>query len=209
LAEPRQAGGRSHEVRIGFVGRLVVQKSPETLLRAAQILSKDPTCSVRFGIVGDGPLLPKLVELSRDLGIADRLDWLGPADGAAAMRTFDVLALTSRYEGFPYVILEAMSQGLPVVATRVGGTADTVHEGENGFLAAIGDVEEVARALSTLAHDAALRRRMGAASQRIVKQFSLDRMVDQTIAAYRDPLGTNPTQAFPASIEELDRSVRG
>ena len=197
------------DVRIGFVGRLVEQKSPETLLFAFQILSKTMKRKARLRIVGDGPMLPKLKGLARNLGIADRIDWLGSANGAEEMKSFDIFALTSHYEGFPYVILEAMSSGVPIVATRVGGATEAIRDGENGFLAAPGDVEGIAKALVILVDDARLRTSMGAESRRLVRQFPLDRMIDQTVGAYCTGLRAPTASPLSTAAVDWNTNVRG
>ncbi len=196
-------------VRIGFVGRLVEQKSPEVLLTAFQILSVQMSRNARLVIVGEGPLRHRMEVLAGELGISERVTWVGGLDGSLAMKTFDIFAITSRYEGFPYVVLEAMSAALPVVATRVGGTSEAILDGENGFLTPIGDAQAMAKALATLVDDASLRARMGRESLRAVNQFSLDRMVDQTLTVYERVRYVNQDPLFQPLAEELNKGVRG
>ena len=112
--------------------------------------------------------------------------WLGARDARALMPGFDIFALTSKSEGHPLVVLEAMACGLPIVATSVGGIADTVQPGVNGFIAPVGDREAIANALTKLADDRALRERMGEASRAVSLNFSADRMVEQTLAFYQE-----------------------
>ena len=104
--------------------------------------------------------------------------------GGNVLGAFDLLALTSESEGHPLVVLEAMARGLPVVATSVGGISGTVQHGMNGFIAPVRGVREIATALEILVNDPELRERMGRASLGISRSFSVDRMVDQTIALY-------------------------
>jgi glycosyltransferase involved in cell wall biosynthesis len=178
-----QEGLGPQDVCIGFVGRLVSQKSPATLLEAFRLLSVQR--GVKLAIVGDGPLLQPLRQVARRLGIDDRVSWLGYREGRIAMEMFDVFALTSNYEGFPYTVLEAMAQGLPAVVPAVGGISATVSNGENGFVVAH-EAAEFARALTILVDDPDLRLRMGQASLQRVRAFSLDRMIDQTLQMYRN-----------------------
>jgi glycosyltransferase involved in cell wall biosynthesis len=112
--------------------------------------------------------------------------WLGARDARPLMAGFDVLALTSKSEGHPLVVLEAMARGLPIVATGVGGIADTVQSGANGFITPPGDTGAIAEALDKLASSLALRARMGEASRAISRQFSADRMVERTLAFYEE-----------------------
>lgn len=194
------------DIRIGFVGRLVSQKSPENLMHTLRILVKEMSRPARLRIAGDGPLLPALTKLAQDSGIADRVDWLGPDDGAASMRSFDIFALASRYEGFPYVLLEAMNQGLPIVATCVGGTAEAIRE-DTGIVVPVGEPRAMARALAELIDDPARRQRMGARAPERVKRFSLDRMIEETLAVYRDNARARDVAPRP-EMEEHAR-VRG
>jgi len=104
------------------------------------------------------------------------------------MPGFDIFALTSKSEGHPLVVLEAMARGLPIVATSVGGIADTVQSGVNGFIAPVGDKEAIANALHKLADDPALRARMSHASRTLSQHFSADRAVEQTLVFYQEIL---------------------
>jgi glycosyltransferase involved in cell wall biosynthesis len=173
-----------NDVCIGFVGRLSSAKSPETMLRSFAALPQGTRTDARLVMVGDGPLAATLHRLADDLGIAARVVWLGASDARPLMGAFDLFALTSDAEGHPLVVLEAMARGLPVVTTSVGGIADTVQHGENGFVAPVRGVQEIAAAVDVLVRDPGLRSRMGQASWAISRTFSVDRMVDRTIALY-------------------------
>ena len=100
------------------------------------------------------------------------------------MRAFDVFALTSIFEGFGLVLVEAMAAGRPVVATRVSAIPEVVSDGETGFLVEAGNPQAVADALARLT-DPALRARLGAAgSRRVAEHFTLERMWEGTDAVY-------------------------
>ena len=86
-------------------------------------------------------------------------------------------------------LLEAMAEGLPIVATRVGGTDQALVDGDNGFVVPVRDVAAFAGALDRLVSDEALRARMGVQSQARVQEFSVDKMVDATMALYRELVG--------------------
>lgn len=176
------------QVAIGFVGRLAIPKSPLVLLEAFALIAQNhpQACLV---IVGDGPLRAELESRVGMLGLAKRVVLPGFINGRWAMRGLDIFALPSDYEGFPYVLLEAMAEGLPIVATRVGGTDQTIIEGKNGFVVPVGDVAAFASALDRLLSDGALRERMGVQSRAGIQEFSLDKMVDATLALYRELAG--------------------
>jgi glycosyltransferase involved in cell wall biosynthesis len=163
----------------------VPQKSPETMLRAfAEMLERGTTAPVRLVMIGDGPLAGACRRLAVQLGIEPKVVWLGERDAKTLMHAFDMLALTSDSEGHPLVVLEAMARGLPVVATRVGGVADTVRSGVEGFVVPVGDVAAIAGSLRALVNDPALRENLALASRVRSQEFSVDRMVDRTLALY-------------------------
>ena len=181
----REWGVENDEICIGFVGQLVPVKSPETMLRSfAALLRRIGSTPVRLMMVGDGPLKISLLRLAAELHIDAQVNWLGARDAKTLMHAFDILTLTSDSEGHPFVVLEALASGLPIVATSVGGIAETVHPDVNGFVAPTRGITEIAYALNRLVGDAELRQRMGRASRAIAEDFSLDRMIDRTLAFY-------------------------
>lgn len=194
-ARPREElraawGVHPEETCVGFVGRIVPQKSPDTMLRAfAELLARGTAAPVRLVMIGDGPLAEPCRRLAGQLGVAQRVVWLGEQDAKTLMHAFDMLALTSDSEGHPLVILEAMARGLPVVATRVGGVADTVRAGVNGFVVPVRDISAIAGSLRALVNDPILRENMGRASRVIAQEFSVDRMVERTLDLYHEVTG--------------------
>jgi glycosyltransferase involved in cell wall biosynthesis len=172
------------------VSRLAPPKDPLTLLDAWDAVPGGH----RLLLAGDGPLR-RAVEARIALGgQAGRVQLLGPRDDIPALlRAADIFVLSSRWEGLPLAVVEAMMAGLPVVATAVGGIPETVLHGETGLLVPPGDAHALASALHRLLQDADLRRRMGEAGrQRAMAWFTQQRMVDATIALYRQilPNGT-------------------
>ena len=131
----RQEMGRT----VLFVGRLVPNKGPQTLLQAVpEVLVHHP--SARFWLVGDGPLRASLQKQSRHLGVEAALDFLGIRhDVPQLMRQAALFVRPSSLEGLPITVLEAMASGLPVVATPVGGTPELVKDQVNGYLVPFGD----------------------------------------------------------------------
>jgi glycosyltransferase involved in cell wall biosynthesis len=104
----------------------------------------------------------------------------------AYLPAYDIFVLPSLKEGLPYALLEAGQAGLPTVASRVGGIPDIIEDGKMGILVDPKNPRELARALETLAGNRALRLRYGQALKRSVEtHFSVDRMVESTIALYR------------------------
>lgn len=177
-------------VAIGFIGRLVDQKAPHVLVEAfAATVAVVPTA--RLVMVGSGPLMEPLRELSRTLNVSDKIIWLGERDARQVLAAFDIFALSSRKEGLPYVVLEAMAAGLPIVATVSSGVEILIDPSVNGFCIPTDDTMAFAHALLKLAGDPSLALRYGQASLRKASDFTIDAMVDKTLAVYRDGLLKN------------------
>jgi len=172
---------------IGFVGRLCAQKDPALLLRACAALRASRP-RLRLVVTGDGPLAGALRSAASELGLAGVVRWTGQLPAAEVMPAFDLFALTSRYEGLPYVLLEATACGLPIVATRVGGVPLVVEDGVNGSVVAVGDDAGLGAALARLADDPALRSRMARAASERAPRFSVATMVTRTEDLYRELL---------------------
>lgn len=179
----REWGIRDDEVVIGTVARLVPQKAPELLIRAFAGVVRCRE-NARLVMVGDGPLRERLELEAARLGVSDAVVWPGYLEDPRVMSAFDVFALGSRYEGFPYVLLDALAAGLPVVTTAVGGAELAVDEGQNGIVVPIGGEKEMTGALSGLVADPDKRQRMGAASRIKAVSFDVDRMVEETVKIY-------------------------
>ena len=176
-------------VNIGFLGRLGKQKNAALLLQAfADAFTRNHSAVLTIG--GTGPEEEALRCRSHELGIADRVRWLGPCS-ADAMRGFDIFALPSSYEGMPYVLLEALRAGVPVAATAVGGVGSVIANGVQGFVVDPGNRKSLAQALRKLALDPILRKRMSEAAIVKAKEFSLERMISGTVAVYSNALREN------------------
>ena len=182
-------GAGDNDMIVGTIARLVPQKALHVLLEAFARYRAIGRRQARLVIVGRGPLLAELKEAARRIDLADAVVWAGfREDIPALLRAFDVFALTSAYEGFGLVLLEAMAAGRPIVATAVSAIPEIVQDGQTGMLCRPGDGEAVARALLRL-EDAEFRVRLGENGRlRARAHFTLDRMADATLAAYRECL---------------------
>ncbi len=160
-------------VTVGFVGRLTEAKHPELVVDVVADLAATGL-EVRGLIVGDGPLVSLVDERRRVRGVEEMVDRRAPTeDVAAALGEMDVLMLPSDHEGMPNVILEAMSTGLPVVATRVGSVAEAVEDGRTGLLVEPRDHRALGAAVRLLVDDPEMRSGLGhAASERARTEFS-------------------------------------
>lgn len=173
---------------VGFVGRLSAQKAVDRLIRAFALAPGNQ--QARLVIVGEGAERMALESLARDLGIANRTLFTGQGDGAALMAGFDIFVLPSRYEGFPYVLLEAASRGLPILTMAVGGAGVVVEQGGNGYVVPqAGGVVAMAERLGLLLGDPGLRRGMAKRSLERAAGFTARNMAAATVALYREVLG--------------------
>ncbi len=175
------------EVCVGFVGRLSPQKSVHRLIHAFAAALREGV-HLRLVIVGDGPDRGELEELVGDLGITRQVNFTGPRDGVAAMAAFDIFTLPSRYEAFPYVLLEAAARCLPIVMTETGGAHSVVRHEKNGFVVPQDQNEIFAARLRQLAGDRILARRMSECSRSVACEFTVDNMVERTLRVYANAL---------------------
>jgi glycosyltransferase involved in cell wall biosynthesis len=158
--------------------RLAEPKNVSTLLRA---LALPPAAAWRLRVLGDGPRRAQLERLRDGLGLAGRVELLGERrDVPTHLAAADAFVLPTRWEGFPYSVLEAMAAGLPVVASRVGGVPEQVLDGRTGTLVEPGDADGLADALGRLAADGPRARALGAAGRDLARRrFGLRRMLDR------------------------------
>lgn len=192
-ADPR------HPVRILSVARLVEKKGTDILLEALARLPAD--LQWRFVHVGGGPLGAKMRRRARSLGIAERITWRGALaqqDLLAEYRAADLFALACRVardgdrDGLPNVLLEAQSQALACVATRVSAIPELIDAAATGLLVTEDDVPALAGALAALIRDPARRRSLGDAGQaRVRAQFALEANFERLAARF----GLGPADA--------------
>jgi glycosyltransferase involved in cell wall biosynthesis len=168
------------------LGRLARDKGNDVALHALASLPEP-----YLVIAGDGEERGPLERLAARLGVSDRVRLIGAVpqvEVPRAMAAADVFWFpTVRDEAAPLVLPQAMAAGLPVVASRIGGIPDYVSRpGEQAVLVVPGDATALAEATRPLLADPALRARMGAAArERVVEEFSLERMIERTVEVYR------------------------
>jgi glycosyltransferase involved in cell wall biosynthesis len=189
--EPQETLIPKTSVVVGAAGRLVDIKRISDLIQALGLLSPEFP-DLRLEIAGDGPEAASLERQVVGLNLKSRVRFLGwRTDMGAVLRTWDIFAMPSLTEGFPMAALEAMAQGLPVVASNVGGLPELVEDGRTGMLVPPADVGALANALRILTGDARCRWEMGMAGwRRAQEHFSIERMVAQTAAIYDSLLGS-------------------
>ena len=175
---------------VGSIGELRALKRHDDFIRASAIVaSKIP--SAHFVIAGVDPsatgvVRQQLERLAVELGLSERFHFLGWLDDAAPLiSSMDVFVSPSETESFGLAIAEAMASGVPVASTATEGASELIVAGETGLLVPIGEVEQMANAITSLLLDEKKRRQFGDEGQRVVsKQFSLQRMVDETEGVY-------------------------
>ena len=163
---------------IGHVGSLLPIKAQHVLIEAfATVRAAFP--KARLVMIGRGPLRAELEALARRLGVDDGLVMLGErVDVPELLPCFDLLMMSSQVEGCPNVVIEAMACGVPVVATRAGGTPEVILDGETGFLAEVGDAKALARYASAILGDPGGARQLGErARKRVEERFDVRRMI--------------------------------
>ncbi|QDU84873.1 Putative glycosyltransferase EpsD [Planctomycetes bacterium Pla163] len=184
-------GAHQDELLLGVVGLLNVAKGQDLALRA---LARPGAERARLVLVGHGDTEGELRALAADLGVADRVEFLGwRRDVPRILRSLDGLVLPSRWEGLPYVVLEAMAAGTPVLAARVDGARDLVGDGRGGFTF---EVESVDGLTGCIAHLASLtrdeRERLGASGRAtLLAGHTRSTMVSGLEAVYREAVALN------------------
>lgn len=184
--EVRAKLGLPHDaLSIGCVGRLAKVKGHAYLIEAIDRL-KDDFPTIRLFIAGDGPLLPDLRTMIESKGLADRVKLLGFRDDIRALlASFDIFVLPSLSEGLPIALLEAMSLGVPVVASRVGGIPEVIVDDSQGVLVSPGNPSALANAIQMLFVDRARREALGIMGKRRVDSaFSSDAMANSYGGVY-------------------------
>jgi glycosyltransferase involved in cell wall biosynthesis len=172
---------------IGSVTRFVPQKGLHILLKSYARYLLTATLESRLVMVGSGPQELELRSLARQLCLEQNIVWAGfREDIPSIMNAFDLLVLTSLYEGFGLVLLEAMSASRPVIASRVSAIPEIVQHGLTGLLCSPGDHECFAQAMLLL-EDPELRTSFGAAGHdRVLELFTVERMSVHTCSIYEE-----------------------
>ena len=159
---------------LAFAGRLTAQKSLEVALAALARVD-----GVTLLIAGEGDQRAPLERRTVELGLEDRVRFLGPQPRERVLELFraaDAVVLSSSWENFPHAVVEALAAGTPVLATAIGGVAEVVHDGENGLLVPVGDAEALAGAVRRYFADGALRERLHAAAAPSVAEYAPERI---------------------------------
>lgn len=196
MSEGYEKNGLNHNkgnrpVKLLFVGRFTQEKRPDRFLRVvSEVMNLCSEVKVTAQMLGDGPLLPKMKSLAKELGIGARqIDFPGEREDISDFyRNSDILLLTSDWEGTPNVLLEAMGYGIPVIATNVGGVPKIVKE-DCGFQIAPDDEKAFIKTTLNLIHNESLRNELGKNGREYVKHFhSTDFLQNRLLNIYQKVL---------------------
>jgi glycosyltransferase involved in cell wall biosynthesis len=184
---------------VGMMARLFPVKNHATFLQAAALVNA-AVPDTRFALLGDGPFRGYLEQLTTELGLSSKVTFWGEQqDVGIYLSALDIAVLTSDTEGCSNSLLESMALGKPVVATDVGGNWELVKHSETGFLVAPGNAQAVAAAVIALLRDPKLAENMGQrAKNKVVTQFSLERMVHEYQSLYEATLKQKAGRSEPS-----------
>jgi glycosyltransferase involved in cell wall biosynthesis len=179
-----ELGIPAHEVTIGWVARMIPVKACDNFVRAFAIAARGRR--VRAAIVGDGPERPALETLAQELGVRDQMTFCGLREQAGRLfAAFDAFVLSSKSEGTPMTLLEAVAASVPVIATSVGGIPDVVRSTTHALLVPPNDSEALGEAIRTVLDDpAGAQARAVAARQHLDQELSAELWLKRHEALY-------------------------
>jgi len=183
---PRQESDWEHKpLCLGIAGRLASEKGHELLLNCfKKLLDRHPDVTLK--IAGSGPLQAHLEKLAHDLNIASNVQFCGfQTDMVSFLSSIDIFVLSSHYEGFGLVLIEAMAAGLPVVATDVGGVVEVVVDGKTGLIVPPGQENELIMGIEYFLTHRKLCHSFGQKGRKhVMQRFSLKHMIEEHLKLY-------------------------
>lgn len=193
--------GANGRLLLGVVAQLTPWKGQDTAIAALRAVSENGL-DAQLVLIGSAKFVSSATRFDNEryvadlrssiaaAGLEDRVTWLGEReDVPELMRALDVLLLPSWEEPFGRAVIEAMAMGVPVIATDVGGPAEIIEDGRDGYLLPPREPRAWAQAVARLAEDPALRAEMGRAGRaRVAREFTLERHVEAMLAVYRDAM---------------------
>jgi len=194
---------RNHDQRIGvgFLGRMVTQKNPQLFLDIAEQVD-----GANFVMAGGGDLDPVIEKEIESRGLGDRLEFYGELGHDAALdflSKLDVLVMTSRWEGLPLLLLEAMFLGVPVVTTAAGGVPEVIQHRRTGFVSRTHDSAEMAGHVKALLTDQQLRERITSDARQVAEtNFSQESMLEKIFGVYSDVMSVQVRELMPVGAAQ-------
>ena len=173
----------SNEITLVYIGRLVVEKGIKEAIEALALLNQQDYKNLKFKIAGAGSYEQSLKNLSKELNISDKVEFMGPIFGDKKMQFWsnaNILVFPSYFEGLPYTLLEALASGTPIITTRVGGIPEIIEDGVQGLFVEEKSPEAIARAIKKMVSNISCLKSM---SQECVKRanerFSIERLSNE------------------------------
>ena len=188
FAPKQNSSPTSGQFVVGCCARLSEQKRLDILIRAiAKLAARN---NVLLKLAGDGPERERLEALVVELGIADRVEFLGTQnDVCSFLHSLDLFAMTSDREGLPYALLEAMATGLPTIVTGVNEMPVVVRDGVDGFVIPKGNINACTEKIQTLISDPEMRSRFGvSARRRVCEGYSAESCLKKTLAVFESAI---------------------
>jgi len=175
---------KKDKFRIVTVARLIPHKGIDGILKTLAQLNFEFECV----IIGDGPLKDNLIKLAKDLKLDVKfIQNLSKKEVANWLKSSDIFILNSSYEGLPHIVLEAMANDCPVIASRVGGTPEVVKNNKNGLLFEYNNIDQLKEKIMTIKNDAKLREKLIQNGKNFTKEFSdVEKMVERYIEIIED-----------------------
>jgi glycosyltransferase involved in cell wall biosynthesis len=194
----QELGCTTAHLLVCAVGRLSPEKGHGFLLAAfREVIAAVP--KARLVLAGEGPLRSRLQAQVAEWGLGDHVIFAGYRDDVEAIiAASDLLVMPSLREGFGDPIIEAMALHRPVIASRVGGMVEIVHDGETGLLVPPGDPGALALAIINLLREPQARERMGLQGRRVaLREFSVERLADGLVRLYKELVSAPSTRGVP------------
>jgi len=179
-------GISSNQIVLGTVAAFAGHKDYPNLLNAFRLV-KDKIANVKLCVVGDGQLKPEMEQLAQDLQVDDHVIFTGFRENVGRyLKTFDIFVLASKKEGLGTSIIDALSVGLPVIATRTGGIIEVIENDVNGILVEPKNSDLLAETIIELIEDKEKRNRLSCEAIASAQNFSIENNVEKNISLYRD-----------------------
>lgn len=194
LKKFKSLSGKSHDpIRLLFVGRLEIQKNVPLLIRSFKKITEKNVRNIELHIVGDGEEKSKIINLIKEEKLEKKVILHGALRGKRLYKIFsnsDIFILTSRYESFGIVLIEAMVSGLPIVASNIPAVRNVVENNKTGLLVKPLP-EDFAKAIEKLLNSSQLREKLIKNGLEEVKKYSWDKIIEKFEDIYREVLGEN------------------
>jgi glycosyltransferase involved in cell wall biosynthesis len=202
----RATPGVTEIPKVVMVARFAPQKDQLSLVKALSGVQ----APWRLALVGDGPTRSEVEAEAQRLNLSDRIDFLGDrGDIADVLATSDLFVLSSKWEGLPLSILEAMRAGLPVITTDVGGCSEAVQHGRTGFLAKPSDIGQLRGMLEKALSSKSLLRSMGEAGrEKFHRDFRVESMMAKLMSVYHEAIPSRYRESLGTALPISHSSER-